>query len=158
MTVERSEGSGDVARTRGGATFVRVMAYVSGFFWVFDDWRVGLVEEPFVDGMDVILDRMTQDIDGASDGVLLEMSTLRQADANALFRDTGGRRGEWTEYEWVGSGRTGWLCPSLFYYFEKPPQEFWLRMTALSREEQADWRRCGGDPALGEPQGKMQVP
>jgi len=37
-------------------------------FWVFDDPAVGLVQEPFVAGADVILDRLTAAIPDAGKG------------------------------------------------------------------------------------------
>jgi hypothetical protein len=36
--------------------------------WVFDDPKVGLVQEPFVSGADVIIDRMTSQIPNAERG------------------------------------------------------------------------------------------
>src|SRR5450755_4578061 len=42
--------------------------------WVFDDPRVGLVQEPFVSGADVIIDRMTSQIPNAERGFRLLFS------------------------------------------------------------------------------------
>jgi hypothetical protein len=42
--------------------------------WVFDDDRVGLVKEPFVSGIDTMIDRMVADIPHAANGFLLLFS------------------------------------------------------------------------------------
>jgi hypothetical protein len=42
--------------------------------WVFDDPKVGLIQEPFIAGADVILDRMTESIPGAAGGVTVLFS------------------------------------------------------------------------------------
>lgn len=42
--------------------------------WVFDDPRVGLVQEPFVSGADTTIDRVVADIPGAEDGFILLFS------------------------------------------------------------------------------------
>ena len=42
--------------------------------WVFDDARVGLVQEPFVAGADTLIDRMTETIPNAASGVTIIFS------------------------------------------------------------------------------------
>ena len=42
--------------------------------WVFDDAKVGLVQEPFVSGADEIIDRMVQGITDAANGFTLLFS------------------------------------------------------------------------------------
>ena len=39
--------------------------------WVFDDARAGLVQEPFVEGADVIIDQAVEGISSARDGFLM---------------------------------------------------------------------------------------
>lgn len=39
--------------------------------WVFDDAKAGLVQEPFVEGADVIIDRAVETIPNAENGFLL---------------------------------------------------------------------------------------
>jgi hypothetical protein len=39
--------------------------------WVFDDARTGLVQEPFIAGADVMIDRAVADIPDASGGFIL---------------------------------------------------------------------------------------
>jgi hypothetical protein len=44
--------------------------------WVFDDARVGLVQEPFIAGADTLIDRATADIPDAERGFTLISSAV----------------------------------------------------------------------------------
>src|SRR5262245_45687063 len=82
--------------------------------WVFDDPRVGLVREPFVAGIDEMIDRMVVGIPNAATGFRLYFG---------MFPFTGHQ----TVLEWVRSdpvegnwyrspdGGEGWLCPAMFW-------------------------------------------
>ena len=50
--------------------------------WVFDDPRVGLVQEPFVAGADTIIDRVVADIPDAERGFTLVFSSTAFPDTN----------------------------------------------------------------------------
>lgn len=97
--------------------------------WVFDDARVGLVQEPFVSGADSIIDRAVADIPDARSGFLMLFSSSpfpghqlrlewRRAEAD----------GNW--YHSVDFGIEGWLCPALLRYFAEPPQELFVQVKA----------------------------
>jgi hypothetical protein len=47
---------------------IAIYPYKFEGLWVFDDEKVGLVQEPFVSGADEIIERMTQCIAGAERG------------------------------------------------------------------------------------------
>jgi hypothetical protein len=94
--------------------------------WVFDDPAVGLLREPFVSGMDTMIDRLVAAILAADCGFRLRFSatpfpgfTLRQ---------------EWRREEFGGNwyycpqlDLEGWLCPALFRYFDAAPPEWYAR-------------------------------
>lgn len=42
--------------------------------WVFDDEKVGLIQEPFVSGADEIIEKMVENIPGAKNGFILLFS------------------------------------------------------------------------------------
>jgi uncharacterized protein DUF6717 len=93
--------------------------------WVFDDPKVGLVQEPFIAGADAILDRMVEGIADADQGVTLLFSAQRFPGCQFEFvwRREGEFGGNW--YYAPAFGLEGWLCPALFKYFETaPPQIF----------------------------------
>lgn len=94
--------------------------------WVFDDPRVGLIQEPFVSGADVFIDRAVANIPDARRGFVLLFSgspfpghefrlEWRRADAD----------GNW--YYSPDFGLEGWLCPALLRYFEQAPREIYVQ-------------------------------
>lgn len=95
--------------------------------WVFDDPRVGLIQEPFISGADVLIDRAVANIPDAQRGFLLFFSSSpfpghefrlewRRIDAD----------GNW--YYSPDFGLEGWLCPALLRYFERAPTEIYVRV------------------------------
>jgi hypothetical protein len=95
--------------------------YKVGGVWVFDDPRVGLVQEPFVAGADVILDRMVEGIPDAESGVTVFFSAGPFPGSQHEFH----WRREESGGDWYYSPKfdlEGWLCPALFKYFDEAPQ------------------------------------
>jgi hypothetical protein len=100
--------------------------------WVFDDPAVGLVQEPFVAGADVILDKLTADIPNAADGVTVLFSATPFPGAKHEFH---WRREEYGGH-WYSSpdlGLEGWLCPALFKYFATAPDRIYAEVRPKSR-------------------------
>ena len=97
--------------------------------WVFDDPSVGLVKEPFVCGVDVMLDILTAGIPTAAKGFKLIFSHQPFPGYSARFvwrcEETGGN---W--YSWPERDMEGWLCPALFKYFEAAPKEIYIKVSA----------------------------
>jgi hypothetical protein len=101
--------------------------------WVFDDPRAGLVQEPFVSGMDSMIDRAVADIPDAERGFAMVF-------AASAFPGYGFRL-EWRREEASGNwyfspelGMEGWLCPALFRYFAEAPKEIFVQIKPLARE------------------------
>jgi len=100
--------------------------------WVFDDASVGLVKEPFVAGIDTMIDALVKDIPDADKGFKLIFS--------ATAFPGHGVKLEWRRFEaggnWYYSAELnmeGWLCPALFKYFDQAPLELYGRFEALTR-------------------------
>ncbi len=94
--------------------------------WVFDDDSVGLVREPFVFGIDDMIERMVAAIPNAEQGFRLIFSPSPFPGYVAKL--------EWRREEMGGNwyfspsfGIEGWLCPALFKYFETAPKEFYAK-------------------------------
>ncbi|MEX2309977.1 MAG: DUF6717 family protein [Pirellulales bacterium] len=105
--------------------------YKVGGVWVFDDPRVGLVQEPFVAGADIILDRMVEGIPNAESGVTIFFSAGPFPGSQHEFH---WRRGE-SGGNWYFSPQfdlEGWLCPALFKYFDEAPQRLYAQVKAKS--------------------------
>ncbi len=97
--------------------------------WVFDDVKVDLDKEPFVEGADDIIDLMVADLADAAEGFRLIFSATRFPSAQFEFdwrREEDG--GNWYYIEALG--REGWLCPALFKYFEQAPQHIYVKVEA----------------------------
>ncbi|HEX8312287.1 MAG TPA: DUF6717 family protein [Chthoniobacteraceae bacterium] len=94
--------------------------------WVFDDPRVGLVQEPFVSGADTIIDVLTEDIPTAANGFKLIFSPQPFPGYGARFVwSRPEHSGNW--YSWPERGMEGWLCPALFKYFDTAPKELYVK-------------------------------
>jgi len=101
--------------------------YKDNGIWVFDDPRVGLVREPFVMGIDVMLDRITQSIPNAERGFNMLFSSspfpgyVVHLDLLRTEYD-----GNW--YHCPELGIEGWLCPALFKYFDQAPEHLYIQV------------------------------
>lgn len=94
--------------------------------WVFDDPMVGLHREPFVAGIDVMIDRLVVAIPNAEKGFRLLFSATPFPGYAAELK--------WRREEFGGNwyyspqfDMEGWLCPALFKYFDKTPLELYVR-------------------------------
>ena len=106
--------------------------YKSGPTWVFDDESVGLKMEPFVFGIDDMIERLTADVPDAAKGFRLIFSPQAFPGYAAKL--------EWRREEAGGNwyfsptfGFEGWLCPALFKYFDVAPKEFYVKAESLTK-------------------------
>jgi hypothetical protein len=97
--------------------------------WVFDDERVGLIQEPFVAGADSIIEKMVADIPNAEDGFVLMFSGTPFPGYQSIL--------EWKRAEYGGNwyhnaplDMDGWLCPAMFKYFDKAPENLYVQFKA----------------------------
>jgi hypothetical protein len=95
--------------------------------WAFDDPAAGLVQEPFVAGADLAIDRMVEGIENAEAGVTLFFSAAPFPGAEYAFRrvreESGGHWYYSQEYD-----QEGWLCPALFKYFDHAPERLFVQV------------------------------
>jgi Family of unknown function (DUF6717) len=97
--------------------------------WVFDDSRVGLLQEPFVAGADTWIDRVVADIPNAEKGFTLIFSSAPFPSHQYRLdwrREEGG--GNW--YYSADLDMEGWLCPALFRYFSDVPASLYAQVKA----------------------------
>jgi hypothetical protein len=94
--------------------------------WVFDDPAVGLQREPFVSGVPEVIDLLVENIPDAREGVRITFSEQPfpgyQMRLEWVREEVGGN---W--YRLADPPMEGWLCPALFRYFERAPQELYVR-------------------------------
>jgi hypothetical protein len=94
--------------------------------WVFDDPKVGLDREPFVAGIDLMIDRLVENIADADKGFRLIFSPTPFPGSQARLewrREEHGGNWYWCEQ----FALEGWLCPALFKYFPAAPRELFAR-------------------------------
>ena len=97
--------------------------------WVFDDPEAGLRREPFVLGIDRMIDRLVAEIPTAETGFRLYFAPTAFPGYAAKL--------EWRrpEYDgnWYGCPQfdmEGWLCPALFKYFTEAPRALYIKAEA----------------------------
>lgn len=99
--------------------------------WVFDDEKVGLIQEPFVSGADDIIEKLVTNIPNAEDGFSLIFSDTPFPGHQAEFewnREEAG--GNW--YTFKQLGMEGWLCPAMFKYFDAAPKNIYAQFKQKS--------------------------
>ena len=98
--------------------------------WVFDDERVGLVQEPFVFGADLFLSFLAKNIPDAGNGFrLIFSSDPFPGYQQKVSKVEGEMGGNW--YETKDPPMKGWLCPALLRYFDDAPSEIYVKAEPL---------------------------
>ncbi|MCC6354989.1 MAG: hypothetical protein IT577_13955 [Verrucomicrobiae bacterium] len=114
--------------------------------WVFDDEGAGLHREPFVAGIDTIIDRLTVDIPDAKRGFRMVFSAAPFPGHTVRLewrREESG--GNW--YHCPQLSMEGWLCPAMFKYFETTPPEIFAKFDPLPpNSPSADQHKRRGSP------------
>lgn len=96
--------------------------------WVFDDEKVGLDKEPFVEGADTMID------------CVLAMKSLQNPEAGFRLIFSAGQFPRYdVRFDWIREGEggnwykseefqlEGWLCPALLRYFDEAPEQIYAR-------------------------------
>ena len=110
-----------------GNSIYRVVVRVVDGLWVYDDAKFGVREQPLVFGMDLILERMVEQVEGVGDRLNLVFSSIPFPGSEFSL----GFVREETEgfvYRWEEKKLQGWLSPSLRNYFPEPPLEIYLQL------------------------------
>jgi hypothetical protein len=98
--------------------------------WVFDDESVGLKQEPFVLYIPEMINDLVFHIPNAREGFRLLFSgspfPSYQMELEWVKEESGGN---W--YRIKGQTQEGWLCPSLFKYFETAPKSIFVKAEKL---------------------------
>lgn len=106
--------------------------------WVFDDLAVGLVEEPFVAGADLIitdtLGRKSQlDVAKRDGGARIVFSSTKFPDYDIHLEkdfDKSGHGVYKATHKVTGDVQKGWLCPATLHYFKDYPDNIYANVTA----------------------------
>lgn len=99
--------------------------------WAFDDENVGLMREPFVNGMPEMIDDLVVDIPNAKNGFQLFFSKAAFPGFQKKLSKTREEYGGWW---YVGDdGKEGWLCAALFKYFTDAPSMIYVKAEAIKK-------------------------
>jgi hypothetical protein len=100
--------------------------------WVFDDPAVGLFREPFIAGIDSMIDQAVSGIPNAEKGfrAIFSAGDFPGSDFKLEWRreESGGN--------WYYSNQfkmEGWLCPALLKYFPNAPREIYVKVEQLKQ-------------------------
>lgn len=103
-----------------------LFVYQDKGLWVFDDPAVELTKEPFVRGIDEMIDRLTILIPDADKGFILKFSSQPFVNyRTCLNHDNSEDGGNW--YYSPQFDMTGWLCPALYKYFSVAPDTLYVK-------------------------------
>jgi hypothetical protein len=98
---------------------------------VFDDLAVGLLREPFVAGIDTMIDKAVANIPNAEKGFRAIFSAQQFPGSDFKL--------EWRREEsggnWYYSDQfkmEGWLCPAVLRYFPTAPVEIYVKVRPKS--------------------------
>jgi hypothetical protein len=98
--------------------------------WVFDDERVGLLQEPFISGVPEMIDILVANIPNIDEGFKLIFSANPfpgyQAEIHRVKEEYGGH---W--YRWEQENMQGWLCPAMFKYLREAPKKIYCKADSL---------------------------
>jgi hypothetical protein len=99
--------------------------------WVFDDPAVGLSKEPFIAGIDTMIDKIVAGSPNADKGFRAIFSAAQFPGADFKL--------EWRREEsggnWYYSDQfkmEGWLCPALLKYFLSAPPDIYVKVEPQS--------------------------
>ena len=102
--------------------------------WLFDDPRLGIVDEEFVYGMDTILDILCAKKRKLSRGIHLSFSDKPLPNSLRLDWRNEDAGGNWYIANEIQI--TGWCCSTLRKYFpEGAPKELYLKVSFLRADE-----------------------
>ena len=99
---------------------------------MFDDPYRGFIREPFIMGFPEMIDELVKDIPDAQKGfrLLFSAAAFEGYTTKLVWRgkEEGGHWYYLEEYDFEG-----WISPVLFKYFDRAPQEIYVKVETLTR-------------------------
>ena len=108
----------------------RILVRVVDGLWVYNDSKFGVKEQPLVFGMDLILEKMVEQVEGGEDRLNLVFSTIPFPGSEFCLKFVR-EETEGFVYRWEEKKLQGWLSPSLRNYFPEPPPKIFLQLLPL---------------------------
>ena len=98
--------------------------------WVYDDSKFGVREQPFVFGMDLILERMVVQVEKVEDRLNLVFASIPFPGSEFCLEFVR-EETEGFVYRWEEKNLQGWFSPSLRNYFPEPPPKIYLQLLSI---------------------------
>lgn len=118
-----------------------INAYRKHHMWMFDDESRDIKEEPFVFGADLMLDYASGSVkpDGSLDEskdectIVFSATPMPKNDIHIRLYEPDGMDGHFYEVvkfdQWQeGEGFQFWLCPALLAFFDKAPENIYVKI------------------------------
>tara|TARA_B100001123_G_scaffold449548_1_gene615349 strand:- start:2917 stop:3306 length:390 start_codon:yes stop_codon:yes gene_type:complete len=125
----------EMTKTNLRNAIIEIHPYWHKGAWVFDDERVGLVQEPFVAGVPEMIRHLVKDIPNAEKGFRMQFSALPyptfKQQITRMREEYGGNWYRMAESPYL----EGWLCPALFEYFQVAPEKLYVNAEELPLAE-----------------------
>ena len=93
--------------------------------WIFDDERLGIVKEPFVEGTSEMIDSLIPEEEWGDEHVVTASDYALKGEYYLTFLIDFDKETSWSTYHCLGFGQHK-LCPVLLKYFEEPPQDIYF--------------------------------
>lgn len=100
--------------------------------WVFDDEKLGIEREPFVEGIPEMIDHLLKKAGIANPEAGFRMLFSAKPFPNCSAKLVWVRTefdGNW--YRMEETGMEGWLCPALYRYFLDAPKELYVKVESV---------------------------
>lgn len=97
--------------------------------WVFDDDKKGLEREALIAGADLIIDNMVSTFENPEDGFICIFS--ENPFPGHMYKLELTQRGDLINGNWyrcAALGLDGWLCGSLYKYFDTEPENIYIQV------------------------------
>ena len=94
---------------------------------MFDDSKFGVQDQPFVFGLDLILDKMVEGMGESQGRVNVLFSSIPFPGAEHCLEFVR-EETEGFVYRWEDEKLQGWVSPSLRSYFPDPPSKIYLQL------------------------------
>jgi hypothetical protein len=114
----------------------KLHAYLKDNTWMFDDEKRGIVEEPFVAGADIMFDFMSGRVMSPANDtcdIVFSATPIPDHDVHATLTGDDGHDGHYYDVQKFnqfpeGVGFEFWLCPALLEFFNKAPDNLYVKV------------------------------
>ncbi len=113
-----------------GNSIYRILVRMVDGLWIYDDAKFGVKDQPFVFGIDLILEKMVGRIENIDGQLNLIFSSIPFPGSEYCL-DFVREETEGFIYRWEKHNLQGWFSPSLRNYFLEPPPQIYLQLLPI---------------------------